>query len=123
MPSSADMRSMLAELRYYIQDGGDFPCGGIYWWGDLSSAPPPLSSSVSLHTMTEDSFRYLAYYHVCFALASSFGHASFRHSEEHTGEAFFAVEAGQVAHWQSARHCSVCSKRCASSDVNGVLFD
>lgn len=58
-------------------------------WGDLGSVPPPLPSSVSLHTMTEDSFRYLAYYHVCFALASSIGHASLRHSEEQTGEAFF----------------------------------
>ena len=33
LPSPADMTSMLAELRYYIQDGnGEFPCGGIYWF-------------------------------------------------------------------------------------------
>jgi hypothetical protein len=38
---------------------------------------------------TDDSFRYLAFYHVCFALASSVGHTNYRHSEQHTGEAYF----------------------------------
>jgi hypothetical protein len=38
---------------------------------------------------TRDSFRYLSFYHVCFALASSVGHSSFRHSDQHTGEAYF----------------------------------
>jgi hypothetical protein len=38
---------------------------------------------------TDDSFRYLAYFHVCFALASSIGHTSLRFSEQHSGEAYF----------------------------------
>lgn len=38
---------------------------------------------------TEDTFRYLAFHHVCFALASSVDHISFRHSEQHTSEAYF----------------------------------
>jgi hypothetical protein len=59
-------------------------------WGDLSSLPASVGSSASLATMTtEDSFRYLAFHHVCFALASSVGHTSFRHSEQHAGEAYF----------------------------------
>lgn len=43
--------------------------------------------------MTDDSFRYLAYYHICFALASLIGNAPLRHSGHHTGEAYF-VSAG-----------------------------
>jgi len=38
---------------------------------------------------TDASFRFLAFHHVCFALASSVGHANYRHSEQHTGEAYF----------------------------------
>jgi hypothetical protein len=59
-------------------------------WGDLNNMPPAVASSASLHTMTtDDSFRHLAFHHTCFALASSIGHTSFRHSEQHTGEAYF----------------------------------
>lgn len=51
-------------------------------------------SSAALHAMTtDDSFRYLARFHVCFALASSVGHESFGQSEQHAGlhngEAYF----------------------------------
>ncbi|KAF2029493.1 hypothetical protein EK21DRAFT_67578 [Setomelanomma holmii] len=89
LPSQTLMTAMLAELRYYIQDGsGNMPCGGIYWWGDLNTVPASLASSASLNAMTtDDSFRYLAFYHVCFALAASVG--SFRHSEHHTCEHYF----------------------------------
>jgi hypothetical protein len=38
---------------------------------------------------TDDSHRYLAFYHVCFALATSVGHTAVRHSDQHTGEAYF----------------------------------
>jgi hypothetical protein len=67
-------------------------------WGDLSSVPPPLSSSASPHTMTQDSFRYLAFYHVCFALASSVSNAPLRHSGEHTAEAFFVSAATRTTY-------------------------
>ena len=38
---------------------------------------------------TEDTHRYLAFYHVCFALATSIGHPLFRKSEQHASEAYF----------------------------------
>jgi hypothetical protein len=38
---------------------------------------------------TDDSYRYLAFYHVCFALATSVGHSEFRYSDQHAGEAYF----------------------------------
>jgi hypothetical protein len=38
---------------------------------------------------TDDSHRYLAFYHVCFALATSVGSTAFRHSDQHAGEAYF----------------------------------
>ncbi|KAH3904310.1 hypothetical protein HBI56_008950 [Parastagonospora nodorum] len=91
LPSRTEMSAMLFELCYYIQDGnGDFASGGIYWWGDLSVVPSPGVSSASLNAMTTDeSFRPLAFHHVCFALVSSVGHTNYRHSEQHTGEAYF----------------------------------
>jgi hypothetical protein len=47
-------------------------------------------SSASLSAViTEDSFRYLAFHNICFALASCVDHTSFRHSEQHTEEAYF----------------------------------
>jgi hypothetical protein len=38
---------------------------------------------------TDDSFRHLAFYHVCFAFASCVGHTSFRLSEQLSGGACF----------------------------------
>jgi hypothetical protein len=33
LPQSKEMKAMLGELSYYIQDGnGDFSSGGIYWY-------------------------------------------------------------------------------------------
>ena len=59
-------------------------------WGDLTSAPTSNASSVSLSAVTtDDSYRYLAFFHVCFALATSVGHSEFRHSDQHAGEAYF----------------------------------
>ncbi|KAJ5065384.1 hypothetical protein J3E72DRAFT_236009 [Bipolaris maydis] len=91
LPDWADMSMMLAELRFYVQDGKDgFLCGGIYWWGDLNNPPTHAASSVSLTSMTtDDTHRYLAFYHVCFALAVSIGHPLFRKSDQHAGEAYF----------------------------------
>ncbi|EFQ31395.1 fungal specific transcription factor domain-containing protein [Colletotrichum graminicola] len=74
LPSRADMSAMLSELRYFIQDGsGLFPCGGIYWWGDLNCVPVD-PKSVSLppetpHQAICHRFRHLAFYHVAFAVA------------------------------------------------------
>lgn len=38
---------------------------------------------------TYDTHRYLAFYHVCFALVTSVGHSSFRHTSLHAGEVYF----------------------------------
>ncbi|KAI8932480.1 hypothetical protein NX059_010665 [Plenodomus lindquistii] len=91
LPDRQEMVSMLAELRHLIQDGDDdFVSGGSMWWGDMSKPPVPTANSLSLSTMTtEDTHRPLAFYHVCFALASSIYPMSFRHLEQHTGEAYF----------------------------------
>jgi hypothetical protein len=65
-------------------------------WGDLITVPSPVSSA-SLDTMTtDDRYRYLAFYHVCFALASSIASptdsTSFGQPEQQqhcVGEAYF----------------------------------
>ncbi|GKT59882.1 fungal specific transcription factor domain-containing protein [Colletotrichum tofieldiae] len=74
LPSRADMSAMLSELRYFIQDGsGNFPCGGIYWWGDLGSVPiDPKPVSFPPETPRQaicHRFRHLAFYHTAFAVA------------------------------------------------------
>lgn len=89
LPDQEDMALMLAQLRAYIQDGnGEFLSGGIYWWGDLSKLPTSAAPSMSAVT-TEDTHRRLAFYHVCFALATSVDHAAFHRSDQHAGGAFF----------------------------------
>ncbi|OLN87014.1 putative transcriptional regulatory protein C3C7.04-like protein 4 [Colletotrichum chlorophyti] len=74
LPSRAEMSAMLADLRYFIQDGnGAFPCGGIYWWGDLGSVPSvpnPASLPPGLTRETVcNEYRHLAFYHTAFAVA------------------------------------------------------
>ncbi|KAF9880548.1 fungal specific transcription factor domain-containing protein [Colletotrichum karsti] len=74
LPSRAEMLASLNDLRYFIQDGnGTFPCGGIYWWGDLSTVPVvPESISFPPGTSPQniwDKYRHLAFYHTAFAVA------------------------------------------------------
>lgn len=92
LPAQEDMASMLMELRFYIQDGnGVFPSGGISYWGDMTKLPVVMVDwGAPLSLMADhDANRHLAFYHVCFALASSVGHRSSRPSEQHAGEAYF----------------------------------
>lgn len=36
LPDQADMATMVAQLKYFIQDGnGEYVSGGIFYWGDL----------------------------------------------------------------------------------------
>jgi hypothetical protein len=76
LPSRTEMTVMLAELRYFIQDGnGDFPSGGIYWWGDLSSVPiDPIAPASQVPNL--DKYRHLAFYHTAFAIARQASHPS-----------------------------------------------
>ncbi|GKT52345.1 putative transcriptional regulatory protein [Colletotrichum spaethianum] len=74
LPSRAEMSAMLSDLRYFIQDGsGSFPCGGIYWWGDLGSVPvDPKPVSFPPDTPPQaicNRYRHLAFYHTAFAVA------------------------------------------------------
>ncbi|KAE9579597.1 putative transcriptional regulatory protein [Colletotrichum fructicola] len=74
LPPRSDMTVMLEDLRYFIQDGnGTFPCGGIYWWGDLGSVPvDPNPASFPPGTSRQemlDKYRHLAFYHTAFAVA------------------------------------------------------
>jgi hypothetical protein len=59
-------------------------------WGDLSKFPTSAAPSASMSAMTtDDTHRSLAFYHVCFALATSIGHPALRRSDQHAGEAYF----------------------------------
>ncbi|TEA19531.1 putative transcriptional regulatory protein [Colletotrichum sidae] len=74
LPSRRDMSVMLNDLRFFIQDGsGTFPCGGIYWWGDLGSVPvDPNPGSFPAGASRQDvldKYRHLAFYHTAFAVA------------------------------------------------------
>jgi hypothetical protein len=79
LPTRTDMTVMLTQLRYFIQDGnGDFPSGGIYFWGDMSNVPRDHRSSTTTATTSSDgnswvdngNHRELAFFHTAFAFAS-----------------------------------------------------
>ncbi|KAJ4138024.1 hypothetical protein NW768_001839 [Fusarium equiseti] len=70
-PSYPEMNSMLSELRYFIQDGnGNWPSGGIYWWGNLSTTPtiPLLERDSQMVRLTK--CRPLSLYQTAFAVVS-----------------------------------------------------
>ncbi|QKD52865.2 uncharacterized protein FOBCDRAFT_238926 [Fusarium oxysporum Fo47] len=70
-PTPPEMDSMLSELRYFIQDGNcHWPSGGIYWWGDLSSAPTIPSMERDSANLRLAKCRHLAFYQTAFAVVS-----------------------------------------------------
>ncbi|KAF5670239.1 transcriptional regulatory [Fusarium heterosporum] len=70
-PPPAEMDSMLSELRYFIQDGnGNWPSGGIYWWGNFSSMPTVPSLERDSPTVRMSKCRHLALYQTAFAMVS-----------------------------------------------------
>ncbi|KAB5566749.1 hypothetical protein GE09DRAFT_745875 [Coniochaeta sp. 2T2.1] len=75
LPSRTDMTAMLAGLRYFIQDGnGDFPSGGVFFWGDLSRVPLDLhASGGSSPEVDAQQQRHLAFFHTAFAFATHLG--------------------------------------------------
>lgn len=68
LPPRSEMATMLCELRSFIQDGnGNWPSGGIYWWGDLDTIPAdPLDSRLDVAGL--DKCRHLAFYNSAFAI-------------------------------------------------------
>ncbi|KAG5795270.1 hypothetical protein H9Q69_005681 [Fusarium xylarioides] len=70
-PTPPEMDSMLSELRYFIQDGNcQWPSGGIYWWGDLSSTPTIPSMERDSANSRLAKCRHLAFYQTAFAVVS-----------------------------------------------------
>ncbi|KAF5981753.1 transcriptional regulatory [Fusarium coicis] len=70
-PTPSEMDSMLFELRYFIQDGNcQWPSGGIYWWGDLSSTPAIPSMERDSVNLRLAKCRHLAFYQTAFAVVS-----------------------------------------------------
>lgn len=67
LPLNEDLDALLSKLRYLIQDGnGEWPSGGIYWWGELDMLPAHMSSSTSDANLMDH--RHLAFYHAALAL-------------------------------------------------------
>lgn len=69
LPPDSTMSAVLSELRHFIQDGGgQWPSGGIYWWGDLGLLPvrPPELPSPEVDL---SAYRHLAFYHAALAVA------------------------------------------------------
>jgi hypothetical protein len=87
-PSRTEASILLAEFRYLAQDGnGDFPCGGIYYWGDwikLLQNVHPLAN-VPMHTSPD-----LAALNAAFAVASQAGKAVVTNAETSYGDPYFA---------------------------------
>ncbi|KAF4426688.1 transcriptional regulatory [Fusarium acutatum] len=70
-PTPPEMDSMLSELRYFIQDGNcQWPSGGIYWWGGLSSTPTIPSMERDSANLRLAKCRHLAFYQTAFAVVS-----------------------------------------------------
>lgn len=93
LPSRTEMTLMLAALRYFIQDGnGDFPSGGVFFWGDLSTVPLDLRSDPPAASPGTDARqRNLAFFHAAFAFATHLGlTAANSKLEGQLGETFFA---------------------------------
>lgn len=68
LPTDDTISAGMAEMRCLIQDGlGDWPSGGVSWWGDLETLParPPLSM---MPTGDAVEYRYLAFYNAVMSL-------------------------------------------------------
>lgn len=70
LPPSNNLTIMLSELRHFVQDGnGEWPSGGIYWWGDFSSLPMrPEPSRDEDDEPDLSEARHLAFYHAALAV-------------------------------------------------------
>ncbi|KAI0133707.1 fungal-specific transcription factor domain-containing protein [Xylariales sp. AK1849] len=89
LPLKTEMTMMMAQLRYFIQDGsGDFTSGGIYYWGDLDASffdLKPLETSADPQTL-----RRLALFHAAFAMTCQLETPSGNNNNTQRGETFFA---------------------------------
>ncbi|PTB65547.1 hypothetical protein BBK36DRAFT_1141505 [Trichoderma citrinoviride] len=68
LPSNEDLAVLLCKLRYLIQDGnGEWPSGGIYWFGELNAVPSQIASPPSASDADMNEYRHLAFYHAALA--------------------------------------------------------
>jgi hypothetical protein len=85
-PSRTEASILLAEFRYFAQDGnGDFPCGGIYFWGNWEKLLHNTRREVGIHTSPD-----LAILNAAFAVASQAGNSSTSSVETSFGDPYFA---------------------------------
>ena len=95
LPPAREMAARLAELRFFIQEGGGVS-GGIMFWGNLTDVPEPpacaaASSSIPPTTADMQENRGLALYHAAFAYSTLLSLTSEGSKREgQLGEAFFA---------------------------------
>ncbi|RYP03112.1 hypothetical protein DL764_005373 [Monosporascus ibericus] len=67
LPVKQDMETMVAQLKYFIQDGnGEYPSGGIFYWGDLD--PSDLDRNSAQVLSNPRMIRRLALFNAAFAM-------------------------------------------------------
>ncbi|KAH8666869.1 hypothetical protein BX600DRAFT_511761 [Xylariales sp. PMI_506] len=89
LPTKTEMSMMMAQLRYFVQDGsGDFRSGGIFYWGDLDSAV--FESNPFEAPVDNQALRRLALLHAAFAMTCQLESPSEGNNNMERGETFFA---------------------------------
>lgn len=90
LPSKTEASIMISDLRYFVGDGsGDFPSGGIYYWGDMDQLLREHPGISNLDPGFE-SIGKRALHNAAFALACQVNPACTPKGESSFGENFFA---------------------------------
>ncbi|GFP58810.1 hypothetical protein TASIC1_0011017700 [Trichoderma asperellum] len=85
LPSQTEMTLMVTEFRFFTQDGnGDFPSGGIFYWGNLSFANQFPYDAAAVRASGQ-----LALLHMVLAVAARLGSAV-HWKDEDCSEHFFS---------------------------------
>ncbi|KKP03072.1 fungal specific transcription factor domain-containing protein [Trichoderma harzianum] len=85
LPSQTEMTLMVTEFRFFTQDGnGDFPSGGIFYWGNLSFANQFPYDAAALRNSGQ-----LVLLHMILAVAARLGSAA-NWKDEDCSERFFS---------------------------------
>lgn len=90
LPGRTEMEAMLTQLSYFVQDGnGEYPSGGLYYWGSLDPAWAE-SSDLASFPYEAPTLRRLALYQAALATACLLRSPANRANTPHRGEVFFA---------------------------------
>ncbi len=90
LPDQADMLTMVAQLKYFVQDGGhgEYPSGGIFYWGDLN--PSDLEPTQYHMSQSSQAVRRLALLNAAFAMTCHLQTPTeVRHKGIQLGEPYF----------------------------------